>query len=113
MIGPGRELNVFRNIDDDRPWTTCGRDQKGLVDCPREIIDIGDEIIVLGAASRDPDRVALLERVRADQMRRHLPGNDDHGNGIHHRVGDRRHHIRRARAGGHQSATPAFPVERA
>ena len=58
------------------------------------------QIIVLGAVPRDADRIGLLERVGADQGGRHLPGDDDHRDRIHQRVGDAGDGVGRARARG-------------
>ena len=59
--GPGRPLDG---------------DVERLVQHARQIVDVLHQIIVLGAGPGDADRVALLEGVVADQMRRHLPGDD-------------------------------------
>ena len=75
---------------------------EGLMDGTGQLVDIGDEVIVLGAAARDARRVGFLEGVRADQVCRHLAGDDDHRDRIHHRIGDRRDHVGRAGAGGDQ-----------
>ncbi len=76
-ITPFGELDVLGNIDDDRAGTAARGDVKRLVQHARQIGDRFDEIIVLGAGPRDADRVAFLERVIADQMGRHLAGDDD------------------------------------
>ena len=60
---------------------------KRLVQRARQIVDGFDEIIVFRARPRDADGVAFLERVVADEMRRHLPGDDDERDGIAQRVG--------------------------
>ena len=41
---------------------------------------------MLRAMARNAHRVAFLERVRANQMRRHLPRDTDERNGIQQRV---------------------------
>ena len=61
-------------------------------------------VIVLGARPRDPDRVAFLERVIADEMGRHLPGDADDGNRIAQRVGEAGDRVGRARPRRHQHA---------
>jgi hypothetical protein len=48
---------------------------------------------MLGAMARDADRVAFLEGVGADEMRRHLPGDADNRHGIEQGIGEPRHHI--------------------
>ena len=92
-IDAGRELDVLRNVDDNRARTAGGRNIERLVHDARELVHVANEIIVLGAAACDADRVTFLERVRTNEMARNLTGDDDHRNGVHHRVCDRCHHI--------------------
>ncbi len=54
----------------------------------RQFLDALDQIIVFGARPRDADGVAFLEGVVADQMRRHLPGEDDDRDRVAQRVGE-------------------------
>ena len=61
---------------------------------------------------RDADRVAFLEGVGADQMRRHLAGDADERDRIHHRVGEAGDRVGRAGARG-TSTHPTLPDERA
>ncbi len=102
MIGAGRELHVLGHVDEHRAGTAGGRDIEGLVQHLGEIVDVAHQPVVLGAGPRDADRVALLERVVADQMRRHLAGDADQRDRVHQRVGQRRHHVGGAGTGGHQ-----------
>ena len=55
---------------------------------------------MLGAGARDADRVAFLERVVADEVRRHLAGDADERDGIHQRVGEAGDRVGGAGAGG-------------
>jgi hypothetical protein len=71
-----------------------------LVQNARQIVHVLHEIIVLGAGPRDADRVAFLECVIADQMRRHLARDDDDRDGVHERVGEPGDGVRRARSRG-------------
>ena len=73
----GRELDVLRDVDDDRPRPAGLGDVERLVQDAREVVDVLHQPIVLRARARDADRVALLESVVADQVRRHLPGDAD------------------------------------
>ena len=102
MIGAGRELHVLRHVDHDRAGTAGGRDIERLVQHLGEIVDVAHQPVVLGAGPGDADGVAFLERVVADQVGRHLPGDADQRDRIHQRVGQRRHHVGGARARGHQ-----------
>ena len=80
FCGPGvdalGELDVLRDVDHDRAGPAARGDIERLMQNARQILDALHEIIVLGAGPRDADRVAFLERVVADQVRRHLPGDD-------------------------------------
>ena len=102
MIGAGRELHVLGHVDQHRAGTAGGRDIERLVQHLGEIVDVAHQPVVLGAGPGDADGVAFLERVVADQMRRHLPGDADQRNRIHQRIGQRRHHVGGAGTGGHQ-----------
>ena len=77
-ILPRRKLNIFRNINNHRTGTPCRRNQESFVNRPRQIVHVQNEVIMLGAAPRNANRIALLESVRSDQVRRHLPGKHDH-----------------------------------
>jgi hypothetical protein len=57
---------------------------------------------VLGHRPGDAGRVCFLERIVADQVRRHLPGQAHDRHGIHQRVGEAGDGIRRAGTGRHQ-----------
>jgi hypothetical protein len=76
-----------------------GGDVERFVDRAREVVHVANEIVVLGAGARDADRVGFLESIRADEVSGHLAGEDDHRDGIHQRVGQRRHHVGGAGAG--------------
>ena len=81
------ELDVLRDIDHDRPRPSACGDVKSLVERARQIGDGFDQIIIFGARPGDADGVAFLERIIADQMRRHLPGDDDERNRVAERIG--------------------------
>ncbi len=102
VIDAERELHVLRNVDHHRARPARGRDIERLMQHARQIVDVAHQPVVLGAGPRDADGVAFLEGVVADQVRRHLPGDADQRNGIHQRVGQRRHHVGGARARRHQ-----------
>ena len=107
-IGAGSELHVLGDVDDDGAGPAVRSDVEGLMQNARQILDAAHEVIVLGAIAGDAGRVAFLERVRADQMRRHLPGDADERDRVHERVGEASDRIGRARPGGdEQHADPA------
>ncbi len=95
----GRELDVLRDIDDHGAGTARARDMERLVQHARQVVHVLHQPVVLGAGTRDADGIAFLERVVADQVRRHLAGDADQRNGIHQGVGQAGNGVRRARAG--------------
>ena len=101
-VRAGRELDVLGDVDDDRTGPAMGGDVKGLVQDARQIVDVADQPVVLGAGARDPDGIALLEGVVADEMGGHLTGDPDHRDRVHQRVGQRSDQVGGARPGGHQ-----------
>ena len=88
--------------------TTTGPGRPGrrhverLVQDARQIVHVAHQPVVLGARPGDADRIAFLKSVVADQVRRHLAGDADERHRIHHRVGQRRHHVGRAGPRGDQ-----------
>ena len=100
-----RELNVFRDVDDNRTGAACACDMKGLVNRGGQHVDVFNEIIVLGAGARDAGGVGFLEGVGADQVRGNLPSDADNGNRIHQRVGQARYRVGCAGAGGDKEAS--------
>ena len=103
-VGALGELDVFGDIDHDRPGPTAGSDVKRLVQRARQVVDGFHQIIVLGARPRDADGVAFLERIVADEMGRHLPGDDDQRDRVAQRIGQSGDRIGRARPRRHQHA---------
>ena len=71
------------------------------------LLHILDEPGVLDDRHRDSRDVALLERVGADQRRAHLARDADERRGVHPRIRDRRHEVRRTGAGGGDGDTGA------
>ena len=92
-----RKLDILGDIDHHRTGPARRRDQESLVQDTRQILDPFDEIIVLGAAAGDPDSVAFLEPVGADQIGGHLRGDADQRDRIHQRIGQPGHRIGRPR----------------
>ncbi len=81
---------------------------KGLPYRRVQIPDPPDQEVVFGAGTGDAGDVHFLERVVADHGRGDLPGEDDHGNGIHVGVGDPGHRVGGAGSRGDQAdADPA------
>jgi hypothetical protein len=111
-VGAGRELHVLGDVDDHRARPAGAGDVERLVQHARQILDVLHQPVVLGARAGDADRVALLERVVADQVGRNLAGDANDGNGIHQRIGEPGDGIG-CTGPDVTSTTPTLPVERA
>src|SRR5208283_2223448 len=81
-------LHVLGQIDDDRTGASAAGDIKRFLDDARDILDVLDQEIVLGARAGDADEVGLLESIIADHRGRDLARQNYHRGGIHVRVGD-------------------------
>ena len=95
-VGTGREEDILRQIDDDRPGAAALRDVEGLVQYAGQFADVLDEIIVLCAGPGNAGCVGFLERVVADEVRRDLAGQADDRHGVHQRVGQAGDRVGRA-----------------
>ena len=94
------ELNVLGNVDHDRAGPAAGGNMERLVQRARQVSDVLDQVIVFRARPGDADRVAFLERIVADEMGRHLPGDDDERDRIAQGVGEPGHRVGGARPRG-------------
>ena len=110
-VGPEREQDILRQIDDDRPRAAALRDVKGLVQYAGQFADVLDEVIVLRAGPRDAGCVGFLKRVIANQVRRDLSGQADDRHRVHQRVGQAGDRVRSARTARHEH--DAYPPGRA
>ena len=99
-VGAGGELDVLGDVDDHRARAPVGGDVEGLVNDAGEIVDVLDQIVVLGAGAGDAHGVAFLKGIRADEGGGHLAGDDDDGDGIHQRIGHPGDGVGGAGAGG-------------
>mmetsp|Transcript_1461 Transcript_1461/g.3296 ORF Transcript_1461/g.3296 Transcript_1461/m.3296 type:complete len:451 (+) Transcript_1461:1018-2370(+) len=99
----GAELvggHVLWQVDEDGTGPAGGRDVEGLADRAREVLDLVDHGVPLGAGPGDTEHVSLLERVGSDGGGRHLPREDDHRRPVHQGVLHRGHGVRGPWAGG-------------
>ncbi len=101
-IGAAGEQHVLGQVDHDRSRPSRPGDIERLVQNARQVIDVLHQIVVLGARARDAGGVRLLEGVVADEVGRHLPGEADHRDRIHQRVGQPGDRVGGARPAGHQ-----------
>ena len=100
--------NILRDIDQNRPGTTRIGNIKCLFHRRGEVTHILDQEVMLDTGTGNTDRIALLEGVLTDIMRRHLPGNDHHRDRIHVRRRNTCHGIGRAGARSDQCHTDAL-----
>ena len=80
--------HVLGHVHHHRAGAATGRDVESLAQGEREIRHVLDQEVVLHARASDADRVGLLESVVADQVRRHLAGDDHHRDRVHVSGGD-------------------------
>ena len=93
-----RAREVDRHVDQHRARAAGARDVERLVHDPRDLRRVLDHERVLDDRHGDAERVRLLEAVRAQQVGAHLAGEDHERDRVHHRVGQRRDDVGRARA---------------
>ena len=93
--------DVLGDVDEHRARPPGRRDVERFANRLRDVLRRGHQEVVLGDGHRDAGGVALLERIGADRRRRHLTGDHDHGDRIHHRVAQRRDDVGRRRPTGH------------
>ena len=100
----GRRLgDVLRYVDQHRAGPPGRREVERLLDRHGELGDVLHQEVVLHARPRDADGIALLERVLADRVRGHLPGEDHHRHRVHVRGGDPGHGVGYTGTGGDQA----------
>ena len=102
FIRPERHQNIFRQIDDDRAGPAAARHVERFMHDPRQVLDVLHKIIVLRARAGNASSVRFLKRIIADQMGRHLPGETDHRNTVHQRIGQPCHRVGCPRTRRHQ-----------
>src|SRR5207249_420842 len=65
-------LDVFRNVNDHRTRAAGLREVKGLLNDPRDIVDVGNEIAVFDDRQGEAENIGFLESALADHVLRHL-----------------------------------------
>jgi hypothetical protein len=85
--------HVLGDVDEHRAGTSRGCDVEGLGHDPGNLVAGADQEVVLGDRHRDARDVGLLEGIRPDQRAPDLPGDRDHGDGVHLGVGQRGHQV--------------------
>ena len=75
--------DVLGQIDQHRAGAAAGGDEEGFVDDARQIVDVLDQVIPLGAGAGDAGDVGFLEGVVADDLGGDLAAEDEDGDGVH------------------------------
>ncbi len=104
----GSLLRVLGDVDEDRPRPSRARDEERLADGRRDLVGLGDQVIVFRDRQGHAGHVGLLEGVRAEERRGHLPGDADDRRRVEHRRRDPGHEIGRTRPRG-RDAHPDSP----
>ncbi len=100
LVGDVGLGEVGGDVDDDGAGTSGAGDVERLVDRLGDLGRVGDHPGVLDGRHGDAEDVGLLEAVGAEEVGAHLAGDEDDGDGVHHRVHDRRDEVGGAGAGG-------------
>ena len=95
-----RLLDVLGYVDNDGPGPAAPGEVERLLHDPRQLLDVHHEVGMLHHRQRHPEKVGLLERHLADELRHDLTRDRHERDGVHVRVRDRRNEVRRARPAG-------------
>ena len=102
-LGHGAGLtHILGQVHQHRPRPPGPGDMKGLVYRLGQILDVLDQVVVLGAGPGDAHDVHLLKGVVADQGGGHLAGEHHDGDGVQVGRGNARHRVGGAGARGDQ-----------
>lgn len=93
-------LDVLRDVDEHRTRAAASGEKESLFDDARDIIDVEDEVIVLGDGSSDFYDGGLLKSVGADHAAGYLAGDGNKGHRIKKGVSEARNKVGSARARG-------------
>ena len=80
--------HVLGNIDKDRSGSSCRRDPESFADRCREILDILDNVAVLGDRHGNAGNIDLLEGILSEERQRHVAGDRNKRNTVHIRGRD-------------------------
>jgi hypothetical protein len=92
--------DVLGDVDQDGSGAAGGSDVESFVDDLRQIADVLDEVVVLGAGAGDAEGIGFLECVASDQLGVDLSCECDDRDRIHHGVNEAGDEVGGARSGG-------------
>ena len=95
---------ILGDVDNDRTGTTRRGNVERLFHHARNFRGMTNLEAVLHDRAADADHVSFLEGIFADEVRRHLTGDDDHGDVVHVGRSDWGHRVGGARTRGHEYA---------
>ena len=79
-----RNLDILTDVHQHGPRPPRARDLEGGSHHPGQVVDVGDQEVVLGDGEGHTDDIRLLEGVVSQQGGGHLARDGDDGDGIHH-----------------------------
>ena len=88
-----RFQGVFGNIDQDWTGPACRCDVKGFFQDARDRSGVLYQVVVLGNGRRNAGNIGFLEGIAADEARRDLSADDDHGDRVHVGRSNARNHV--------------------
>ena len=89
----GGLLGVLGNVDEDGAGTAGIGDDEGFANRARNVLHFGHHDVVFGDRHGDAGDVHFLERIGAEELAAHLPGDADHRRRIEHRRRDAGDHV--------------------
>ena len=97
---PVASQHIFGDVEQHRAGAAGAGDVKGFLDGRGDVLDFHNQHIVLGDGEGNAGDVGFLKGVAADGGARHLAGDGDHRDGVHHRAGNAGGQVGGAGAGG-------------
>jgi len=86
-------LGILGDVHQHGTRAPAGGHGEGLANGRGDVLGPGHQVVVLGDRQGDARDVHLLEGVRAQQARAHLPRDGDQGDGVQHGRGQARHQV--------------------
>ena len=74
--------NILENVNKHRAGAAGAGDSKGLADHIGQVLRPADQVVALGDGHGDTGDIHLLEGILADEVLRHVDGDEHHGRGV-------------------------------